>query len=653
MDLLRSGGKISQLRSEFESRTEQLEMARAVEEAIDNQHHLIVEAGTGVGKSFAYLIPAMIASKNRDKFRIIISTHTIHLQEQIIRKDIPFLQQLFDEPIKVVLVKGRSNYLSLRRLRIAQSKQNTLFSSHKAMDELTEIGRWSRRTNDGSRSDLPFQPGIDVWRMVESDASNCMAQKCRNYENCFFFKNRRKLQQSEIMIVNHALFFTDLALRRNEDGFLPDYNAVIFDEAHTIEDVASEHLGLRFSQTALENFLNRLFSPKTKTGILTMLGDEPTIEQLNKTRNQMEIFFDELQKKLGSMGNSNRRIRTTNFVENTLSEELLKLNSYLEACKESLSNEEDKLELSSSMENCQRLEASLTDWLNQENKGDVYWVECNEANKKVNLLSAAIDIAPILKTQLFDKVPSVIFTSATLSIGAASGLDYFQKRIGSSDSKTKKVFLGSPFDFASQVELYLFKQFVDPSNNLEYEKRIIQELPKYIQKKPGGTMVLFTSYQFLKRVAEHLQTWLKQQGMTLFKQGEGVGSNQLIQEFSSTPRAVLFGVDTFWQGIDIRGQALTNVIITKLPFQVPDRPLAQAREELIKTKGGNAFMELSVPHAIIKLKQGFGRLIRSKSDSGSVVIFDPRILTKAYGRSFIQALPICQTFIDGVRVDKI
>ncbi|MEM9066623.1 MAG: helicase C-terminal domain-containing protein [Planctomycetota bacterium] len=653
----------------YEARGPQLRMAEAIAQAMEGRRHLLVEAGTGVGKSFAYLVPAIERCLNQGE-TVVIATNTISLQEQLIEKDVPLLSATvaserdddnrWSGRIRPVLVKGRGNYLSVRRLRMASEKQDRLFADAPSRRSLAVIEDWAYETTDGTLSTLPVIERPGVWDRVRSDSGNCMGRKCPTYELCFYQSARREMESANLLICNHALFFSDLALRTRGVGFLPRYDQVVLDEAHGVEDAAADHFGLSLGEGGVRHLLSMLYQPKTRKGFLAQLavegGEEAAIDrvigQVLRAGEAADRFFESVERLVDS-GASNGRVRRPNAVENLITTAMNDLAGGLRRLKEISPKEPDKFELNAySIRAAEQADAAEA-WCDQTLEGCAYWAESPRAEhsgrRRTTVACSPIEVGPLLAENLFDRDVGVVLTSATLATrqgtddetkeSAETAFAHTMDRLGCTGSETMQ--LGSPFEFSRQVELYVDRTMPSPKHagHAQLTVELTSRVLDHVSETDGGAFVLFTSFKQLNDVADRLRGPLAELGYPLLAQGRDGPRGEILSRFREDPRSVLLGAASFWQGVDVRGQGLRNVIITRLPFEPPDRPLTEARLERIEARGGDPFREDSLPRAILRFKQGFGRLIRSADDRGRVVILDPRVTTTGYGRAFLRALP--------------
>jgi len=648
--------------SRLEERPQQNAMAQAVAKTLQDGGFLMVEAGTGVGKSFAYLIPALeYALQNGGP--VVVSTHTLTLQEQLYQKDLPLvLKALGEEGLGIgtaVLMKGRGNYLSKRRLALA-------LENHQQMDfdgdgtDLLKVQDWAGRSLEGTLASAGFSIPSEVWNEVKSDPFHCLGPKCATFETCFYHSVRRKAYGAHLILVNHALLLADLALKmESEQGVLPPYQVLIVDEAHHLPALAAEHLATSVGLAECLGLVKRLLFSDEKAerggkGLFTLIPTSGAGEAVMEFKLAAEGFFNEIALAALPTTATNRAYplpQKTPSIEN-LGRPLQKIEALLEAAEESAPSEELQMEARGTKEECRALVKRLS-YILERGWGEeaCYVVEPDGAALRRGEIKAStikaipLDASGLIRENLLSAAKSVVFTSATLSVGRDFG--YFKHALGLDEfeesQRVQTLLVGSPFNYKKQVTLFLPRSMPHPRREEDgYTRAVIDYTKASLKHSHGKAFVLFTSFKMLRQVAEAVRPVLDEMGITLLVQGEeGWDRTRLLRVFREDINSVLFGVNSFWEGVDVPGEALSNLIITKLPFQVPEGPLVEARHARLKEQGLEPFQVESLPEAVLRLKQGFGRLIRTSTDVGTVTILDPRVTSERWGRVFLNALPEC------------
>jgi ATP-dependent DNA helicase DinG len=624
------GGQLAKRHPGYEFRRSQLEMAKIADDAFQKHQHVVIEAGTGTGKTLAYLIPAIRSGR-----RVVVSTATKSLQEQLFQKDVPFLQKHFAPNLKAALMKGRANFLC--RQKVHRMEGQPVLKGMDEIDWFSQIRDWEKVTETGDRSELTFLPDdAELWNRIDARSDLCTGQKCAEFNRCFITAMHQRAEEADLIIVNHHLFFADLAIRKDDFGsILPEYSAVVFDEAHEIEDVASDYFGRQLSSYRFEELA------RDTEGMLRVLRIEagPLRKHLVRMREKARSFFENFPEREGRypFGPTERQAFLDRNRESY--DEVLAALKRIEAELSALTPKPE--EVITLARRASEMRRELAFLIESEEKGYVYWYE--RRGRGVFLAATPIDVSQILRERLFDQFDTVILTSATLAVGGR--FDYLKQRLGIQPAQ--EIALPQEFDYREQALLYIPRDMPDVRHP-SFSASAAEEIRRLLEISQGRAFCLFTSYAQMKDVFERVSGRV---GFPLLLQGTAPRSI-LLDRFRSTPNAVLFATASFWQGVDVPGAQLSCVIIDKLPFAVPSDPIVAARVRALQEDGRNAFAEYQVPEAVLALKQGFGRLIRSKTDRGILAILDNRIRRMHYGRIFLESLPEYATTQDIAEVAR-
>ncbi len=631
--ILGRDGAIARRLPEYEERREQLELADAVERALSERRHLLAEAGTGVGKSFAYLLPAVLhACNHRGAGPVVVSTRTIGLQQQLEQKDLPFLQSVLPIEWSSVTAVGRNNYLCLRRMNLAHTERGLLFPDKTREAQLLDVVEWSLTTREGTRMDLRTPVDPAVWEEVQAEHGNCLHRACPHYEPCHYQRSRRRMHGAQILVVNHALYMADVALRMAGTAYLPAHEVVVFDEAHHLERIATENLGLRIAESTVLWHLRRLHPRNADRSLLLRYGSPRAGYLWHEVRDAAAGFFAGLADRLG--GTDVRSLQDVEL-DGSFAAMLGDLGLELESNAAEIQDVNRRMEMQARADGILGLERVLRQLCAPSNESFVRWIE--RERRGPSLRSAPLEVAPALREYVFGQGRTAVLVSATLAPGGDRDFGWLRSRLGIDDGDALQ--LGSPFDYRNAVQVTIEEALPDPGREpdafLTEAKARVRE---HVLANGGRALVLCTSWKVVREIADFLRPSLEQEGIRLLIQGEESLARLLIAK-QSEPTSVLIGTDSLWEGIDLPGEALTLLVVMRFPFQRPDHPLTRARMRAIEQRGGNSFADYSLPEAVLKFRQGFGRLVRSGTDHGKVVVLDPRARTKPYGRIFLDALP--------------